>query len=281
VDLVTMSPTTGAGAPPLPDLHRLRRALADGLTAQAVIEQVIARRRAVTAGGIWITQVSDQALRERARQLDATPHGPLYGIPFAVKDNIDVAGLPTTAGCPAFAYRPETTAPAVQRLLDAGAILVGKTNLDQFATGLTGTRTPYGIPANAFDADYICGGSSSGSALAVTHGLVCFALGTDTAGSGRVPAALGNLIGLKPSRGLVSTRGVLPACRSLDCVSVFALTCGDAHAVLEVIAGVDAEDPFSRVFPPAATTTGPRFRFVQPIQALASQARQPPSAVMS
>ncbi|MGD9983847.1 MAG: allophanate hydrolase [Porticoccaceae bacterium] len=261
MDLVTMSPATPTGAPPLPDLHRLRRALADGLTAQAVIEQVIARRRAVAADGIWITQVPDAALRERARQLDAGPRGPLFGVPFAVKDNIDVAGLPTTAACPAFAYSPETTAPAVQKLLDAGAILVGKTNLDQFATGLTGTRTPYGAPANAFDADYICGGSSSGSALAVTHGLVSFALGTDTAGSGRVPAALGNLIGLKPSRGLVSTRGVLPACRSLDCVSVFALTCGDAHAVLEVIAGVDTEDPFSRVFPPAATTTGPRFRF--------------------
>jgi allophanate hydrolase len=259
VDLVTMSPTTSAG--PLPDLHRLRGALADGLTAQAVIEQVIARRRAVAADGIWITPVPDAALRERARQLDAGPRGPLFGVPFAVKDNIDVAGLPTTAACPAFAYTPDFTAPAVQRLLDAGAVLVGKTNMDQFATGLTGTRSPYGIPANAFDADYICGGSSSGSALAVALGLVCFALGTDTAGSGRVPAALGNLVGLKPSRGLVSTRGVLPACRSLDCVAVFALTCADAQAVLEVIAGVDAEDPFSRVLAVVAAPTGPRFRF--------------------
>ncbi|MBI2783515.1 MAG: allophanate hydrolase [Gammaproteobacteria bacterium] len=263
MDLVKTNPAigTGAKAAPLPTLHGLRAALATGLTAQAVAEQVIARRRAVTAEGIWITPVSDQALRERARQLDAAPQGPLFAIPFAVKDNIDVAGLPTTAGCPAFAYTPESTAPAVQKLLDAGAMLVGKTNLDQFATGLTGTRSPYGIPANAFDADYISGGSSSGSALAVAHGLVCFALGTDTAGSGRVPAALGNLVGLKPSRGLVSARGVLPACRSLDCVSVFAPTSADAQAVLAVIAGVDVEDPFSRVFPAAAATTGTRFRF--------------------
>ncbi len=263
MDLVNRGQVFGAGAKaaPLPSLHVLRTALATDLTAPAVVERVIARRRAMTAAGIWITPVSDQALRERARQLDAAPRGPLYGIPFAVKDNIDVADLPTTAGCPAFAYSPETTAPAVQKLLDAGAILVGKTNLDQFATGLTGTRSPYGIPANAFDAEYISGGSSSGSALAVAHGLVCFALGTDTAGSGRVPAALGNLIGLKPSRGLVSARGVLPACRSLDCVSVFALTCADAHTVLEVIAGVDAEDPFSRAFSAGATTLGMGFRF--------------------
>ena len=263
MDLVKTNPAIGAGAKaaPLPTLHVLRAALAAGVTAQAVAEQVIARRRTVTAAGVWITPVSDQTLRERARALDAAPHGPLFGIPFAVKDNIDVAGLPTTAGCPAFAYTPESTAPAVQKLLDAGAMLVGKTNMDQFATGLTGTRSPYGIPANAFDTDYISGGSSSGSALAVAHGLVCFALGTDTAGSGRVPAALGNLIGLKPSRGLVSARGVLPACRSLDCVSVFASTCADAHAVLEVIAGGDAEDPFSRVFPAGAATTGMRFRF--------------------
>ena len=261
-----MIPPAGGAAAPLPDLQTLRSALAGGLTVQAVVEQVIARRRAVAAGGIWITEVSDAALRTRARQLDAGPRGPLFGIPFAVKDNIDVAGLPTTAACPGFAYTPDTTAPAVQRLLDAGAILVGKTNLDQFATGLTGTRTPYGEPANAFDADYICGGSSSGSALAVAHGLVSFALGTDTAGSGRVPAALGNLIGLKPSRGLVSTRGVLPACRSLDCVSVFALTGADAQAVLDVIAGFDAQDPFSREFA-AGPSSAPPLRFGVPLPA--------------
>ncbi len=232
------------------------------LSPRGLVADLIARHDRAPDRAVWITRVSDAALHARATALEACDPGqlPLYGIPFAVKDNIDVAGLPTTAACPAFAYTPNTTATAVQRLLDAGAILVGKTNLDQFATGLTGTRTPYGEPANAFDADYICGGSSSGSALAVAHGLVSFALGTDTAGSGRVPAALGNLIGLKPSRGLVSARGVLPACRSLDCVSVFALTCADAQAVLDVVARFDAQDPFSRAFPAAARAIGPRFR---------------------
>ena len=257
--------TTAPGAaPPLPDIATLRRGLDGGLGVAALVEQLIARRRAVTADGIWITPVPDAALRERARQLDAGPRGPLHGVPFAVKDNLDVAGLPTTAACSAFAYVPDRTAAAVQRLLDAGAVLVGKTNLDQFATGLSGTRTPYGAPANAFDADYICGGSSSGSGLAVAHGLASFALGTDTAGSGRVPAALGNLVGLKPSRGLVSTRGVLPACRSLDCVSVFALTCADAAAVLEVIAGFDAADPFARADWPCVPAPGAGFRFGVP-----------------
>ena len=174
------------------------------------------------------------------------------------------AGLPTTAACPDFTYLPTQTAPAAQRLLDAGALLVGKTNMDQFATGLSGTRSPHGAPANAFDAAYICGGSSSGSALALAHGLVSFALGTDTAGSGRVPAALGNLIGLKPSRGLVSSRGVLPACRSLDCVSVFALTSADAAAVLDVIAGFDAEDAFARDHWPVVPAPGAGFRFGVP-----------------
>lgn len=260
---MTFVPTTLS----LPDIHALRRTLTDGLPAQAVAEQVIARCTAVTADGIWIHRVPDEALRARAAALDAlTPaaRGPLHGVPFAVKDNLDVAGLPTTAACPDFAYVPAQTAPAVQRLQDAGALLVGKTNMDQFATGLSGSRTPHGAPANAFDAAYICGGSSSGSALALAHGLVSFALGTDTAGSGRVPAALGNLIGLKPSRGLVSSRGVLPACRSLDCVSVFALTSTDAAAVLDVIAGFDAEDPFARADWPTVPAAGPGFRFGVP-----------------
>ena len=254
-------------AAPLPDLGTLRQAISCGSTARAVAEQVIARRWAVTADGIWITEVPDDELRERATALDALPRaarGPLHGVPFAVKDNLDVVGLPTTAACPGFAYVPAHTAPAVQRVLDAGALLVGKTNLDQFATGLSGTRTPHGAPANAFDAAYICGGSSSGSALALAHGLVSFSLGTDTAGSGRVPAALGNLVGLKPSRGLVSSRGVLPACRSLDCVSVFALTCADAAAVLDVIAGFDADDPFARADWPLVPAPGAAFRFGVP-----------------
>jgi allophanate hydrolase len=171
---------------------------------------------------------------------------PLFGIPFAVKDNIDVAGMPTTAACPAFAYTPSETAPVVLQLLSAGAVLVGKTNLDQFATGLVGTRSPYGVPRNLFDARYIPGGSSSGSAVAVAAGLVSFALGTDTAGSGRVPAAFNNIVGLKPTRGLVSTRGVVPACKSLDCVSVFALSAQDALTVLDVAACFDLHDPLAR-----------------------------------
>ena len=259
--------TTTLEIAPLPDIAALRQRLATGTTAQTLAEQIIARRRAVTADGIWVSEIPDDALRARAAALDALPRaarGPLHGVPFAVKDNLDVAGLPTTAACPEFAYLPTRTAPAVQRLLDAGALLLGKTNMDQFATGLSGTRTPFGAPANAFDPAYICGGSSSGSALALAHGLVSFALGTDTAGSGRVPAALGNLIGLKPSRGLVSSRGVLPACRSLDCVSVFALTCADAAAVVDVIAGFDAEDPFARADWPVVPAFGAAFRFGVP-----------------
>jgi len=174
---------------------------------------------------------------------------PLYGLPFGVKDNIDAAGLPTTCACPDFAYRPARSAPCVERLVAAGALLVGKTNLDQFATGLVGTRSPYGVPRNPFDAAYIPGGSSSGSAVAVAAGLVSFALGTDTAGSGRVPASFNNIVGLKPTRGLVSARGVVPACRSLDCVSVMALTVPDAAEVLQIIAGVDPEDGYSRTAP--------------------------------
>jgi allophanate hydrolase len=171
---------------------------------------------------------------------------PLYGIPVAVKDNIDVACLPTTAACPAYAYTPSLDATAVARLRAAGAIVIGKTNLDQFATGLVGVRSPYGIPRNPMRGDLVPGGSSSGSAVAVSAGLVPLALGTDTAGSGRVPAMLNNIVGLKPSLGLVSTAGVVPACRTLDCVSVFALTVDDAATALQAMAGPDGADPFSR-----------------------------------
>jgi allophanate hydrolase len=170
---------------------------------------------------------------------------PLYGVPVAVKDNIDVKGLPTTAACPAFSYHAKEDATAVARLRRAGAIVIGKTNLDQFATGLVGVRSPYGIPRNALDPKLIPGGSSSGSAVAVAAGLVPLALGTDTAGSGRVPAMLNNIVGLKPSLGLISTFGVVPACRTLDCVSIFALTTDDAWQALAVMAGRDARDPYS------------------------------------
>jgi allophanate hydrolase len=189
---------------------------------------------------------------------------PLYGVPFAVKDNIDVEGRPTTAACPAFAYTASDSATVVRKLCNAGAILVGKTNLDQFATGLVGTRSPYGACRNPFDARYISGGSSSGSAVAVAAGLVSFALGTDTAGSGRVPAAFNNIVGWKPTRGRVSTAGFVPACRSLDCPSVFALTCDDAATVARVASGFDAADPYSRPpeeFAAAAPEFPGKFRF--------------------
>jgi allophanate hydrolase len=182
---------------------------------------------------------------------------PLYGIPVAVKDNIDVAGMPTTAACPAFSYLPSHDATSVARLRAAGAIIIGKTNLDQFATGLVGVRSPYGIPGNPMRSDLIPGGSSSGSAVAVSAGLVPLALGTDTAGSGRVPAMLNNIVGLKPSLGLVSTAGVVPACRTLDCVSVFSLTVDDAMTALAAMAGPDGADPFSRNRPLAEISAFP------------------------
>lgn len=199
---------------------------------------------------IWIERFPDDAILAAARAVDARIAAgedlPLAGVPFAVKDNIDVAGLPTTAGCPAYAYLPAANAHLVQRLLDAGAVCIGKTNLDQFATGLNGTRSPYGAPRCAFNRDYVSGGSSSGSAVAVAAGLVPFALGTDTAGSGRVPAAFNGLIGFKPSKGRWSTSGLVPACRSLDCITAFTAEAEDAALVDSVAAGFDAADPFSR-----------------------------------
>ncbi|MGF7210917.1 allophanate hydrolase [Skermanella aerolata] len=230
--------------------------LADGydsgvLSVTAVMETVLARIEAAGDDHVWIARCCAEEVLGRAARLDAMPREeaaalPLFGIPFAVKDNIDVAGIPTTAACPDFAYTPERTATVVQRLRDAGAVLIGKTNLDQFATGLVGVRSPYGVPRNPFDARYVPGGSSSGSAVAVSSGLVSFSLGTDTAGSGRVPAAFNNIVGLKPTRGALSTSGVVPACRSLDCVSIFALTSDDAAAVFDVACAFDPQDPYSR-----------------------------------
>ena len=220
----------------------------------------------------WITRVTPDALATRAGQLEQMlrvdpgifARLPLYGVPFAVKDNIDVAGLPTTAACPAFSYVPSRSATAVEKLEAAGAILVGKTNLDQFATGLVGTRSPYGAVPNAFRKEFISGGSSSGSAVTVARGSASFSLGTDTAGSGRVPAGLNNIVGVKPSRGLVSARGVVPACQSLDCVSIFALTVPDAVAVLDVLRGYDAGDPWSRQLKLSARMLSERFTFALP-----------------
>jgi allophanate hydrolase len=217
----------------------------------------------------WIALVSAADLQRRLGELEvllAAAGGdlaalPLYGVPFAVKDNIDVAGWATTCACPAFSYVASTTASVVQKLLDAGAVMFGKTNLDQFATGLVGTRSPYGVVPNAFDGRYIAGGSSSGSATVVARGLVPFSLGTDTAGSGRVPAGFNNIVGLKPTRGLLSAQGVVPACRTLDCLSLFALTVDDADYLREIVAGFDEKDPYSRhpEFAPSALPVRPVF----------------------
>lgn len=237
-----------AAVPESLDLEALATFHAAGGRAEAVVAEVFRRIAAADDPGIFITLCREEDVRAAAKSLP--PYDPvrypLYGVPFAVKDNIDVAGLPTTAACPGFAHDPGETAPAVERLRDAGALLIGKTNLDQFATGLVGVRTPYPVPRNAIDPALVPGGSSSGSAVAVARGLVSFALGTDTAGSGRVPAGLNNIVGLKPSLGAVSTRGVLPACRTLDCVSVFALTVDDAYDVFRTMAAFDAADPYSR-----------------------------------
>jgi allophanate hydrolase len=216
---------------------------------------------------VWIHRLSLAALTAYAAALEGRDAAtlPLYGIPFAIKDNIDLAGVPTTAGCPAYAYTPERSATAVQRLIDAGAIPVGKTNLDQFATGLVGVRSPYGACRNAIDPRFISGGSSAGSAVAVALGLASFSLGTDTAGSGRVPAAFNNLIGLKPSLGRIPTTGVVPACRTLDAVSVFALTAADAAAVLAAAQGPDGHDVYARTMPPHGRNFGAAaFRFGVP-----------------
>ena len=237
------------------DIGTLEASFASGtLDPGDLLDLVYSRIAARGKRPIWIELVPKESAREMlesARERRARGERlPLFGIPFAIKDNIDLAGVPTTAGCPAFARTPREHATAVARLVDAGAVPVGKANLDQFATGLVGTRSPYGACSSAFDERYLSGGSSSGSALAVAHGLVSFSLGTDTAGSGRVPAAYNNLVGVKPTRGIVSTRGVVPACRSLDCVSVFAGTVADSARVLGVLAAPDPGDAYSRASTP-------------------------------
>src|ERR1700744_3078962 len=215
------------------DIASLTEAYAGGaLPPVQFLDDVFGRIAAMGERPVWISLGPRERiaarLAELARRKEAAETMPLYGIPFAGKDNIDVAGIPTTAACPDFAYVPERSATVVEKLEAAGAVVVGKTNLDQFATGLVGTRSPYGIPASVFDPAYIAGGSSSGSAVAVAAGLVSFSLGTDTAGSGRVPAGFNNIVGLKPTKAFISTRGVVPACRSQDCVSIFAGTGDEA-----------------------------------------------------
>lgn len=228
-------------------LPALRAAFHRGVTARAVMAEALARLRDARDPHIFLHLPASEDLLAMADALGPfDPARPLWGMPFAVKDNIDVSGMPTTAACAAFGYRPESDAFVIARLRAAGALPIGKTNLDQFATGLVGLRAPTGAPRNALDPEIVPGGSSSGSAVAVARGIVPFALGTDTAGSGRVPAALNGIVGLKPSLGALSTTGVVPACRTLDTVSIFARTVEDAHAVFEAAAAFDTADAFAR-----------------------------------
>ena len=241
-------------------VHALLGAYRAGtLSVRQTIEAVLVRIAAAGDDKVWISRPPNAALLAQAEALDArrgeAGRLPLYGVPFAVKDNIDVEGLATTAACPGFAYQPRKSAEVVQRLVDAGAIVIGKTNLDQFATGLVGVRSPYGVPRNPFNANYVPGGSSSGSAVAVSSGLVSFALGSDTAGSGRVPAGFNNIVGLKPTPGRFSNKGVVPACASLDCVSILALSCADAALVSSIV----------DTLPPQGYSSG-RFTFGVPRQ---------------
>jgi len=245
------------------DIPTLRRLYAErSATPESIVLDALKRADDPRFPHVWIEKLDRDRLLEMARALASQPMEqlPLYGVPFAIKDNIDLAEIKTTAGCPDFAFMPKKSAMVVEKLIAAGALPIGKTNMDQFATGLVGTRSPYGICQSVFDGRYISGGSSSGSAVAVAAGMVTFALGTDTAGSGRVPAAFNNIVGHKPTRGLLSNTGVFPACRSLDCVSIFAGSCHDAKIVTEVAAGFDAADPYSRRS--ATTKMFPdRFRF--------------------
>lgn len=218
------------------------------LTPRQLIADLLQRIEAVDNPAVWIYQLSAEELEPYLLKLEAADPStlPLYGIPFAIKDNIDLAGIPTTAACAAYSYVPKASSPVVEKLIQAGAIPLGKTNLDQFATGLVGVRSPYGAPRNPIAPDRVPGGSSSGSAVALSEQLVTFSLGTDTAGSGRVPAMFNKLWGLKPSRGRLSTSGVVPACRTLDCVSIFALNAADGQAVLKIAEGYDAADAYSQ-----------------------------------
>jgi len=238
-----------------------RRAIEESAAPQNLLSDLLDRLPRDDVA--WISRVDHDGLKAQLAAADerralARRKGsdlPLYGVPCAIKDNMDLAGWPTTAGCPGFAYQPETSAFVVQRLIEAGAIIIGKTNLDQFATGLCGVRTPYGPVPNAFDPAYVSGGSSAGSASVVARGLVPFALASDTAGSVRVPAGLNNIIGLKPTRGALSTAGVVPASRTLDCVSVLALTVADARFVYDLLVGYDEADAYSRHVPIGSQTS--------------------------
>lgn len=240
--------------------------LSGQLTPSDLVKQLEAEIGTENNSNIWIQRLTLAEMLDYTKKLEGKDITslPLYGIPFAIKDNIDLANIPTTAACPTYAYTPTKSATVVQKLIDAGAIPIGKTNLDQFATGLVGTRSPYGAVNNSFKPEYISGGSSAGSAVSVALGLASFSLGTDTAGSGRVPASFNNLVGHKPSCGLLSTQGVVPACRTLDCVSIFALTAKDIATVLASAQGFDEEDAYSREASMASLAIPASFTFGVP-----------------
>jgi len=235
-------------------------------TIRDVISSIKTKIEQTKDYNIWIYTLSDKELEGYLKNLESqcAKDLPLYGIPFAIKDNIDLKNIPTTAGCKEYEYTPKDSAFVVTKLIEAGAIPIGKTNLDQFATGLVGTRSPYGECKNSINSEYISGGSSSGSAVSAALDMVSFSLGTDTAGSGRVPAAFNNLIGLKATKGVVSTSGVVPACRSLDCVTVFAKNLPCIESVFEIINAYDEEDIYSREYIPSQNTTKENFTFAIP-----------------
>lgn len=235
-------------------------------TIKAVVSSIFEKIEQTKDYNIWIYTLNEEELKPYLKNLEnKNPKDlPLYGIPFAIKDNIDLVNIITTAGCPEFSYIPKKSAFVVEKLINAGAIPIGKTNLDQFATGLVGTRSPYGECKNSINKEYISGGSSSGSAVAVALEMASFSLGTDTAGSGRVPAAFNNLIGLKATKGVLSTSGVVPACRSLDCVTVFAKDLGSIKEVFEVANAYDEEDIYSRVYEKNEFEEKSKFSFVIP-----------------
>jgi len=240
-------------------LDALRAAYAAGTRPAEVVDEIFKRLDAVNDPGIFIHLCDRDSLRAQAEALgEYDPKMPLWGIPYAAKDNIDVAGIETTAACPAYAYTPQDDAFLIANLRAAGALMIGKTNLDQFATGLVGVRTPYGAPLNAVDPEIVPGGSSGGSGVIVGHGIVTFSLGTDTAGSGRVPAALNNIVGLKPTLGALSASGVVPACRSIETVSIFALTVDDAYEAFAVARGFDPADAYSKPLVHEALTAPPK-----------------------
>jgi allophanate hydrolase len=250
-------------------LPEIRAAYAAGARVGDVVLEAVRRADSYPDPAVWITRIPPDALTARVKALEglnaaARAKMPLFGMPCAIKDNMDLAGYQTTAGCPAYAYSPPETAFAIRRLEAAGAVIIGKTNMDQFATGTAGVRSPYGAPRSVFGRDYCSGGSSSGSSVAVGAGIVPFALGSDTAGSGRIPAAFNNIVGLKPTRGIISASGVVPCNRSIDCVSVLAHSVEDAMDVLDALTEMDPADIYSRVrvsIPPAA---GEAFTFAVP-----------------